>query len=1046
MGIRFESPWFLLLLLPLASFLFLSLRTPASRGKLRKSLSLTLRVVIILCLIASVAGLQWVTTIRERAVYYVVDRSDSMPDSGGYRDFLQQSSAAKKAKDTVGVIATGLHALVERSLSVEPLSGTTFNSRVNSAFTNVAGGLQLAAGLLPQEADARIVLLTDGEENVGDMMRQGRLLKDRGIRLDILPLPREVAADVAIDSLKLPGALYQAEKYTAEVTLTSTIAATGQLRLYEDNRQIADLAVQVEKGENRFAVPGLAKESGLHRYRAEIYFPEDEQSINNTGYAFSRVSGPPRVLVVEGTPDTSLNLVNVLKSGLIGHEVIPPELLSRELADYASYDSLILNNVSAVRLAGPVMATIEQAVRDYGMGLMMTGGEDSYGMGGYFGTPIEKALPVRMELEGKREIPPLALILVIDRSGSMSDGKLELAKESAMRTVELLRPQDTIGVLAFDDTRWWVVEPTKLTDKNQVINQIQSLQPNGGTDIYPATAEAYYKLKDNQATRKHIILLTDGQSAGNGSYEQLTSEMTAAQITMSTVAIGNDSDQQLLEKLANLAKGRYYFTDDQSTLPAIFSRETVLLSRSYIVDKPFVPLLGQAGDWHSLFADGAPVVNAYVAATAKETAEVSLLSPEPDPLLARWQYGSGRSVAWTSDISGKWAPDWTNWAEFPEVFSRVLKWTFPQFEATPYELTAETTSGQTRLTLSSPETAEASGDMTLVITGDDLKEQRIAAVPTAPGQYRADLGHMAPGAYLTRVEHTNAAGEKQSAAATGFVVAYSPEYRLAAQPEPEKLQQLAELTGGRLLKADEPEAVFAGDTRATRREQDLSRALAIAALLLWPFDIAARRLSLPWHRLAAWLSSVMRRMFGAPGLAGEATGAAGADAGGAGAGSNGASGSVERLGQRKRQVAAFYGAANGGAGASASGAKQASQAHSSGSERGRQAAASASDGRAPGGGAADAAAGAPQQASQRQAADLAAGMAAARRSARSARDSEAADRVARPGAAPTVAGPSSSAPSGSTPKAGKKGGSKPVDAANDDETLNRLLAAKNRKR
>ncbi|WP_058303166.1 VWA domain-containing protein [Gorillibacterium timonense] len=899
MGIRFESPWILLLLLPLLFFLIQSVRSPARRGKTRKAISLTLRAVLLLALIASAAGIEALLPVKERAVFYVADRSESMPAAKAYEEWLRQSAAAKGARDQVGVIATGLDSAVERSLSKEPLTAWEFAAQVNRLFSNPGAGLQLAGGLLPAEADSRVVLVTDGQENAGDLARQAKLLKDRGIILDILPLATAARPDVAVESVKVPGSLYQAEKYTLEITLNSTLAADGELRVYEDNNEISRSSVRVEKGVNRYAVQALASSTGLHRYRAEIYFANDEVNANNAGYAFSRVSGSPQVLIVEGVPGSSANLVSVLESGLIGHTVIPPERLSRELADYAAYDSLILNNVPATKLSGKTMQLIEQAVRDYGMGLVMTGGDESFGMGGYFKTPIEQALPVKMELTGKREIPPLAIMLVIDRSGSMSGDKMELAKEAAMRTVELLREQDTVGVLAFDSSPWWVVEPTRLTEKDDVLNRIGSIQSQGGTDIYPAAAAAYQKLVDVNAERKHIILLTDGQSAGSGSYEALTADMVAKNITMSTVAVGNDSDQRLLKSLAELAKGRYYFTDDQSTIPAIFSRETVLLSRTYIVDKPFVPAIGQAAEWSKLFQGGVPQVNAYIATTPKDLAEVSLLTPEPDPLLARWQYGSGRAVAWTSDVTGKWAPDWTGWEKFSDTFSQIIKWTFPQFQASPVEITAETTGANTELLLDSQMLDSASG-AAVTVTGDDLAERKVNAIPTAPGEFRTELGELKPGTYLTRVEMQDTTGSTLGGTSTGFVVPYSPEYRITETDPTDKLKALAEQTGGRLLSLDHPEEVFRGPIRLGERRIDLRLALLILALLLWPLDIASRRLALPWQRFASALSRLRHPLRGR--LAPAAASAADVPA------------AMTRLRSRQERARAFYGADGGSGG------------------------------------------------------------------------------------------------------------------------------------
>ncbi|MDF2714443.1 MAG: hypothetical protein K0R28_1368, partial [Paenibacillus sp.] len=734
-----------------------------------------------------------------------------------------------------------------------------FSSKVNTQFTRLDEALQLAGSLMPEDASPRIVLLSDGRENVGDMLRQGKLLRDKGIPVDVVPLPSKERKDASVDTLRLPEKLYQAEQYSLEVAVSSTFATTAELRVYEDNREISSQQVTLDKGQNRFALRGLAKEQGLHRYRAELYANGDEVSANNAAYSFSRVSGPPKVLLVEGSEGAAKNLSGVLDSGLIPYDLLTPEVLPVELSDYSAYDSIVLANVAATRLSEKQMLMIEQAVRDYGVGLVMTGGEDSFGLGGYFKTPIERALPVYMDLRGKREIPSLALMLVIDKSGSMSGDKIQLAQEAATRTIQLMREKDTIGVLAFDSAPWWVVEPQQLKDPKKVTEQINSITADGGTEIYSAVDQAYAKLRDVEAQRKHIILLTDGQSSTNQSYETLAANMTKDNITLSSVAIGDGADTQLLERLAQLAKGRYYFTNDQSTVPAIFSREAVLISRTYIVDQPFVPAVGQAAEWNELFAGGVPRINAYIATTPKETAEVALTSPEPDPLLARWQYGAGKAVAWTSDLSGKWSGDWTGWDRFQDVFSRIVKWTFPQFQSSPFELTSRLNGSSATLDVASGASGYE-GDLKAIVTDEDLKQTEVTLEPTVPGQFTGQVDIAKPGVYLTNITAVGGAAESGNGVGvtTGFVIPYSPEYRIAADDGGEKLKQLAELTGGRVLAPDKPEEAFGGDTVPKKRVRDLTRVLLIGALALWLADIAVRRLHVPWQRLAAGALAPLR--------------------------------------------------------------------------------------------------------------------------------------------------------------------------------------------
>lgn len=845
MGPRFEHPWFLLLLIPLILYGIRLYRDKTRLSGLRRHLAMGLRLLTLMLMVLACSGLQWARNATDLSVVFVVDRSDSMQQSSAISRWIREAAISRRPDDRAGIVSFGGEATVERKPSAESLDAFQFQGRLMTGYTDMAAGLRLGAGLLPSEG-GRIVLISDGRENTGVVLREAGLLKDRGIPVDVLAVAAESPPDAAVEWLSVPKRLYQGEGYAVEVGITSNVTSDAILTLYENDRELATVAVHLERGDNRFAIPALANETGLTRYRAEIAMPSDGQGANNTGYAFSRITGQPRVLIVEAQSGTSDNVANALETAFIETETILPEMLPDELSDYARYDSLILNNVPATRLSARQMGMIEQSVREYGMGLVMLGGPDSFGLGGFFQTPVEKALPVYMDLRGKREIPSLGLVLVLDKSGSMAQEKMALAKEAALRTVELLREKDTVGVLAFDSTPWWVVNPQPLTDKEQFGEQIRGIQASGGTDIYPALEEAYEKLAAIDAQRKHIILLTDGHSSGGGAYSELAARMKVNGITVSTVAIGDGADTQLLETIARLSDGRYYFTNDMTTVPAIFSREAILMSRTYVVEDPFVPALAQGPDWLELLGGSLPIIRGYVATTPKETAEAVLVSPEPDPLLARWQYGAGKSVAWTSDMTGRWSADWVLWDRFPRVVAEWVKWTFPAFDAAPVELSYAVEDGGIPVLTVRTDARNLEGTWSIDITDDSGRTMTLPLTPAVPGEFVAELPRIGPGVYTATVK----VGQDGESAETrlgvsGFVVPYSSEYAVSFGSDTETLRVVAEMTGGRMLEFGKPEEVFAVDRPTREIRSSWVRPLLVLALLLWIGDIAVRRLSLP---------------------------------------------------------------------------------------------------------------------------------------------------------------------------------------------------------
>lgn len=867
MGIQFEHLIALLLLLFLPAYLWWVWRTLHRLQGARKKVVMTLRAAVLLLLVMALAGTQLFTSSNRKSLVFAVDRSDSVKGEAAESQWIRDAVSARTSEqDEAGVVSLALQAAIEKPVDARGMDGFEFTAKSNPQFSNVASGLQLASGLLAKGNGGRIVVMSDGEENVGDMLRQGKLLRDRGIQVDVVPLVGKERIDAAVEAVRVPEKLYQAEAYTIEVVIRSTYSGPAQLRVFEDNREMTAQSLELSKGENRFAVQSLAKEPGFHRYRAEVYMEGDELSANNTDYAFSKVQGPPKVLIVEGKVGISQNVEGALQASLIPYETIQPELLSNDFVTYTGFESIILNNVAATQISQLKMEMIEAVVRDYGVGLVMLGGDNSYGLGGYFKTPIERALPVYMDLRGKREIPSLGIVLVMDKSGSMSGEKMKLAQEAASRTVDLLRDKDTLGVLGFDSSPNWYVEPQKLSQKQDVIQKINAIPADGGTEIYTAVEEAFTKLSEVDAQRKHMILLTDGQSATTQSYEALTADMQKQNITMSTVAIGTDADQALLSKLAELAKGRYYAAVDQTTIPAIFSREAVLISRTYVVNQPFVPAVTGGSDWAGLLGGGLPQLRGYIATTPKEAAEVVLSSSEPDPVLARWQYGSGRSVAWTSDVTGAWSANWVTWPSFGPLLTRMVKWTFPQFQSSPLELKGHLSGDE--LTLQAKvgdaelDSSIGQGELRATVTDEAMGTNEVTFTSTAPGDYSAQLSVDKSGVYLAKTELLAPASEQDGAekrvigsSTTGFVIPYSPEYRITDGSGLSKLQQLAELTGGRMLSLEHPEDAFAFDSAAQKRYTPISEYLLMAALALLLMDIAARRITLPpglWARALRW--------------------------------------------------------------------------------------------------------------------------------------------------------------------------------------------------
>ena len=362
-------------------------------------------------------------------------------------------------------------------------------------------------------------------------------------------------------------------------------------------------------------------------------------------------------------------------------DVRPPRGAPENLAELQNYDLFILSNVPATSLSLRQMEVARTYVQDLGGGLLMLGGDQSFGLGGYYKTSLEEILPVRSDFEKEKEKPSLALMLVIDKSGSMGGEKIEMAKEAARAAVELLGPSDKIGVLAFEGENFWVSEMHPCSDKGFVLDRIASLEAGGGTVMAPAMEEAHETLRSTVAKLKHVIILTDGVSAP-GDFEGIAQAMTADRITCSTVAIGGEADQSLLEEIARLGNGRSYVADDPGQVPQIFAKETVTASKSAINEQPFPPTVVRSTQVLSeIRLDEAPFLLGYVVTRPKPTAEVILATESGDPLLAWWRYGLGVTVAFTSDAKARWAAEWISWPQFGQFWAQVVRHALRKAEA-----------------------------------------------------------------------------------------------------------------------------------------------------------------------------------------------------------------------------------------------------------------------------------------------------------------------------------------------------------------------------
>ncbi len=595
---------------------------------------------------------------------------------------------------------------------------------------------------------------------------------------------------------------------------------------------------------------------------------------NNALSTFTMVSGAPRVLLVapfselEGEADVGMYLQRALEAGGLSVVRSTPGAMPYDPSGLAEYAVVILVDTPAQVMSPRAMSALQSYVRDLGGGLVAVGGQHAYGVGGWYQTPLEETLPVEMTVHDQERFPPMAIVVVIDKSGSMSVAengiqKIRLAGEAAARVAELISDQDEITVIAFDDRPADVIGPLPGSQRDEAIERAIRLQAGGG-GIYvrESLEEALRYLADSDKTIRHIILLADGSDSEHqeGVREMVAEQIAAQNITLSTVAIGAGPDLNFLEEIARLGKGRYHFTDQAATLPVIFAEETQLAMRSYIVEEPFYP--HQTASSPILAGiEAVPQLAGYVATTPKSAAQIILTTHQDDPLLATWQYGLGRAVAWTSDATGRWAQAWVRWEGFSHFWAQVVRWAIVEQSDTPVEINVSLEGKEARLVV---DVADTNGEFVnglttqvhLVAPGGETSI--LDLIQTAPGRYEGTFVPQEQGAYLMRLTGS-LDGQESVGLTTGWVMSYPPEYA-ALEGDPRYLSTLAEMGGGTVLES--PADAFAHTVRGTGTRRDLWPYLLGLATLLFPLDVGVRRLVLTrrdWARMWAWVQAHVPR-------------------------------------------------------------------------------------------------------------------------------------------------------------------------------------------
>jgi len=882
MSISFIYPNLLWLLILIPVMIGLSVYGPRRLDKPRFLASLILRSLIFLILILAVAGFQIHLSTDTLTTIFILDASDSIPpeQKENAEAIINLAIQEMPGGDKAAIVVFGKDALVER-LASENSALADLESVPITTQTNISNALQLAMALFPNEGSKRAILLSDGQENLGVALEQADLLALSQIELLYYPLHNQPQGiEVLVEALEAPSSIRQGEQLQLTATIRSSAPIGASLQITGDNNEIvANQQVTLSQGENQFLFPITLTDPGFHRFRAKITPEADSRLQNNEASAFVLVSGPPKILIIEGMSGEGTNLSNALIAGEMLVTVRPPSGMPTTLLEASDYEAILLINTPSSMLPDGSMEIIRSYVRDLGKGFAMIGGESAFGAGGYLRTPIEETLPVNMDVRSKELTANLALILAIDKSGSMGrchcddpdlnqeytrqevgQPKVDIAKEAVMKAASALGSEDYLGVVAFDESARWALESAKLASYSTIENAIGGILAEGQTNIWAGVEAAYQSLSTIDAKKKHVILLTDGWSQ-TGDITPLVEELASNGITLSIIAAGGGS-AEYLETLSEIGNGRYYPAQDILRVPDIFLKETVQSVGRYIIEEPFFPLPESPGpSLNGIDTLTLPPILGYNGTTPKTAARLDLISPTGDPLLATWQFGLGRSAAWTSDMKGHWAEQWLTWDGYAKFSTQLIGWMLPEPKSDFIEATASLSNDTAEIKLTAK---DDSGQLlnfvqaNAVVVLPNLETQEIDLEQVGPGTYSGTFEANLMGAYLIRVGANDQNFQSLGQQTLGLVVPFSPEYK-ANGIDLAKLNQLAQKTGGSELQ--NPADAFLHNLTSTAFAVELWRPLLLITALLFPFDVAIRRLVLSkgdFQKLRLWFREKLK--------------------------------------------------------------------------------------------------------------------------------------------------------------------------------------------
>ncbi len=907
--VQFDRPMWLVLIPVLGLLtLLIARRSLAGLGRGARSAAIAARLAVIAALAGAMAEPHLRRESDDIAVTVVLDVSRSIPlaQQRAIDEYLARvRTTADDRRDRIGVVTVAGEAVVQ-ALPSRLASGLERGEAGRADATNLAAGLRLAVAVAPEDAASRVLLVSDGNETDGSLVAAAEAARAAGVPVDVLPVEYDYPAEVVVERVAAPANACGGETVNLSVIATATKRTAGRVLVTEGGEAIdldpdsdaVGVVVELEAGKNVLSVPVVPSRPGPVVYEA-VFEPLDVRTSggervvgdsitdNNRASAVTFVGSDGWVLVVSDSDAEAGPLRAALERAELRVRAGTPDQVPDDLTMLNAYECVVLVNQPAYAFSESQQRALRRYVHDSGGGLVMVGGPDAFGAGGWIGSTLEDALPVLLDPPQKRQMPMGALAIVLDASGSMGSpvmgtamNQQQLANEASIAAVETLSRLDQIAVVAFSGSSDVVVPLMACADQASISRRIRSIGPGGGTNMFPGIEAGARELSKSPAGVKHLIVLSDGQTMGSDDEGfALASRLFGQGITVTGVAVGDGANEALLEGIARAGGGRFYKVRSGqalATLPQIFMKEAQTVRRSLIWEgDPFSPSVTGVPTDSMRGVGSVPPITGYVVTAPREgLAQVTLSATQQatdgttveDPIAAQWQYGLGRVVAFTSDATTRWAAGWVPWSGFRPFWAQQVRWAMRPAGSANVRVFTEPRGDETLLVV---EALDERGDrldfatFEARVSGPDGGAAPARLRQTGPGRYEGVLATSEPGAYVVSMQYTAPGGEGAEPLRGSVQAAvsrpFADEFR-ALETNAALLRQVAGLTGGEVLTGN-PDVDRPWRAEGLRRPvatRAVWLAVAIGALGLFLADVGIRRVRVE----PAGIARAVARAFG----------------------------------------------------------------------------------------------------------------------------------------------------------------------------------------